>query len=210
MAKENVNQGGEAQRKKGTEQKPTQRPQSMEVSRRGSSLPSYYRGGMMGSPFRMMRRMMEDMDRLFGDFGFGNDLFPMMERGGMGIWSPQVELFEREGDLVIRADLPGMKQDDIRVEVRGNQLMLEGERKSEQEDEQGGVWRSERSYGSFRRTIPLPEGVDLDNVTAKFENGVLEVCMKLPQQEQPRRIEVKGGSAGKEQQPAEGEKPPMH
>jgi HSP20 family protein len=202
---------GEAQRRPGSEQKAMQTEQEKgqrkgaTMTRHRSAMPSRPGGALMGgSPFGMMRRMIEDMDRLFGDFGLGLGADLPIERLGRGLWSPQVEVFEREGNLVVRADLPGMRQEDLRVEVRGDALTIEGERKSEHEEERGGVWRSERSYGSFRRTIPLPEGADVENAEARFENGVLEVTVKMPQQQQARRIEVQSapGEQGKQ-----GEKP---
>lgn len=161
------------------------------------------------SPFGMMRRMMEDMDRMFGGFaGYGGGLG---ELGGG--WSPQLELFEKDGYLVVRADLPGLKEEDVKVEVQAdNTLLIEGERKSEQEDEREGIYRSERSYGSFRRVIALPEGIDAEHAEAKFQNGVLEVCLKLPdekEQAQTRRIQVKGGSQA-QQGGGEQQKPPVH
>jgi HSP20 family protein len=93
-----------------------------------------------------------------------------------------------------RYDLPGTKESDIRVEVMNNTLVLEGERKSGQREERGCVLRSEVSYGSFHRAIPLPDGVDVDSAKASFENGVLEVVLKLPEQHPAKRIEVKSGS----------------
>jgi HSP20 family protein len=109
-------------------------------------------------------------------------------------WAPHVEVVQQDGDLIVRADLPGMKESDIRVEVMNNTLILEGERKSEQREERGGVIRSEVSYGSFHRSIPLPEGVDAEKAKASFENGVLRVALKVPQSRQAKRIEVKSGS----------------
>ena len=85
-----------------------------------------------------------------------------------------MEIFEREGHLVVRADLPGLTEDDVHVEVTDEALTIEGERRSEHEERQGGVFRSERRYGAFRRQIPLPEGVNADQVTASFKDGVLE------------------------------------
>ncbi|RYZ34917.1 MAG: Hsp20/alpha crystallin family protein [Myxococcaceae bacterium] len=174
------------------------------ISRRESQVPAFQRGGAIQSPFGLMRRMMEDMDQLFMDFGPGRG-FPSMGgllRSGGDVeavpWSPQVDVLEQDGNLVVRADLPGMKQEDIRVEVLEDLLILEGERNFEHEEERGGIWRLERGSGSFQRAIPLPEGIDTDNAQARFENGVLEVSMKLPQtKSQGRRIEVKGGASEK-------------
>jgi HSP20 family protein len=172
------------------------------MQRRGSPQGlSRYEGGIMRSPFKMMRRMMEDMDRMFEDFGFGpmSRLMPSFDEIGMALpeptaWLPELEMLERDGNLIVRADLPGLRQEDVRVDIEGDMLTIEGERKSEQETERGGVYHSERSYGSFRRRIRLPRGVDASTCDASFDNGVLEVKLRLPQQQQKRTIAVKSGA----------------
>lgn len=198
---------------------PTQQPsKGVGISRRESYVPASMRDIYSQSPFGLMRRMMEDMDQLFADFGLGSSILSpgmggRIQRGGGelegGIWSPRVDVVEKEGNLVVRADLPGMKQEDIKVEVLEDMLLLEGERSFEHEEEQGGIWRLERGSGSFRRAIPLPEGIDMQNAEARFENGVLEVILKMPEtKSQGRRIEVKGGSGG--QVAAGTQKKPVH
>jgi HSP20 family protein len=152
---------------------------------------------MRMSPFALMRRFTEEMDRMFEDFGMGGNLPATQSTGGpwqgTGFFAPQVEVFEREGQLVVRADLPGLTKDDVRVEVTDNGVLLEGERRYEHEENQEGVYRSERSYGSFRRLVPLPEGVNAENAEATFKNGVLEITMQAPQQQTRRRqIEIQG------------------
>ena len=138
----------------------------------------------LGSPFAFMRRFVSDMDRLFGDFGFApadSWLGPRLERSmGGSSWSPQIDISERDGRILIHADLPGMKQDDIHVNVEEGLLTISGQRSDEHEQNQGGVHRRERSYGSFVRRIALPEGVDPESIQASFENGVLEVSMSAP------------------------------
>ncbi|MGK3999400.1 Hsp20/alpha crystallin family protein [Sorangium sp. So ce1024] len=183
----------------------------MQRQQGGAQLGRYGGAGGFLSPFTMVRRIMEDMDRMFDDFGFGGMLSslrqprPLSEllggRGlsalGAGLWSPHIEVCEREGQLVVKADLPGVTKDDIRVQIQDDSLIIEGERRQEQQEQREGVSYTERSYGSFMRSIPLPEGVQPDDVNASFENGVLEVCLKLPpQQQRGRTIEIKsGGSA---------------
>jgi HSP20 family protein len=193
--------------------------------------------GGRGSPFAMMRRMMEDMDRLFADFGvtqpgllassfFGPDAWSGTEsrdssRGLLGgrdepgrsvasrpganlqrsagaglpstFWAPQVEVFERGSTLVIRADLPGLKREDVDVEVEDDAVVIRGERHNDVEDAREGFYRSERSYGSFYRVIPLPEGVDESKVNATFRDGVLEVTLPRPEERRPtsRRVEIR-------------------
>jgi HSP20 family protein len=164
-----------------------------------------------GSPFSFMRRFSEEMDRLFEDFGFGRgwlapsfgrDFFPAgFGDFGQSVWSPQVEVFERGGQLVVRADLPGLTKDDVKVEVTDKAINISGERKSEHEEKGEGFYRSERSYGSFYRSIPLPEGVNADDANATFRNGVLEITMQAPQRQQRgRRLEIKEGGAGQQEQ----------
>ncbi|WP_433930324.1 Hsp20/alpha crystallin family protein [Sorangium cellulosum] len=182
----------------------------MQRQQGGAQIGRYGGAGGLISPFTMMRRMMEDMDRMFDDLGFGGVLSPYRQarptaeqgggRGlsslGGGLWAPHIEVGERGGQLVVKADLPGVTKDDIRVQVQGDALIIEGERRQEQQEQREGVSYTERSYGSFVRSIPLPEGVQVDDVSATFENGVLEVCLKLPQQQRGRSIEIKsGGSA---------------
>ncbi|KYF62154.1 Hsp20/alpha crystallin family protein [Sorangium cellulosum] len=181
----------------------------MQRQQGGAPIGRYGGAGGLMSPFTMVRRMMEDMDRMFDDLGFGGVLspyrqdHPVTEQGGGrglsslgGLWAPHIEVGERGGQLVVKADLPGVTKDDIRVQVQGDALIIEGERRQEQQEQREGVSYTERSYGSFVRSIPLPEGVQVDDVNATFENGVLEVCLKLPQQQRGRSIEIKsGGSA---------------
>lgn len=133
-------------------------------------------------PFGMLGALHREMNRLFDDFGFGGF--------GRMAWTPQIEVRERDGKLHICADLPGLTRDDVKVEVMDNNLTIEGERRSEQQDERSG-W-SERSYGRFFRSIPLPEGVNPDTAKASFENGVLDIAFDTPKLDKPRgrRIEI--------------------
>jgi HSP20 family protein len=156
-----------------------------------------------GSPFAFMRRFSEEMDRLFEDFGFGRG-FPAPppdlglgrfgEAGG-SLWSPQVEVFERGGQLIVRADLPGMTKDDVNIEVADDALVIRGERREEREENEEGYYHTERSYGSFYRSIPLPAGVDAENANATFRDGVLEITLEAPQrQSRSRRLEIREGT----------------
>lgn len=103
-------------------------------------------------------------------------------------------MVRRGNDLVVSADLPGLKKEDVNVEIREDQLIRQGERRSETATEREGYYRSERSYGKFFRAIPLPPGVDPAQADAQFRDGVLEIRMPMPQQqqaeEQGRRIEI--------------------
>lgn len=146
-------------------------------------------------PLGLMRQLSEDMDRLFEGFGFGRGLVPSfgreMERE---FFAPKIDVFEKEGALCVRADLPGVSRDDVNVELQDEALILSGERKREQESEERGTYRSEVSYGSFQRVIPLPEGADLDKADASFKDGVLNVRIPFEQRraERGRKLEVKG------------------
>jgi HSP20 family protein len=142
-------------------------------------------------PFALMRRMQDDFDRIFG---FGGSRSPAF--GGERIdWSPAVEAFQRGNELVVRAEVPGLSPEDLTVEIGDDALTISGERKIDREEEREGVFRSERSYGSFYRTVPLPEGALADSAKATFKNGVLEVVLQTPPQEvkRGRRIEITQG-----------------
>ncbi len=153
------------------------------------------------SPFTFMRRFSEEMDRLFGE-GFGRDwLSPVVEGSlerltslGNSKFSPQVEVFERNDTLVVRADLPGVTKDKVTIDIANEAVVIRGKRKSEREKDAAGYYRSERSYGNFYRRIPLPEGVRVDRATADFSNGVLEISIPAgePVEGKRRQIEIRG------------------
>jgi HSP20 family molecular chaperone IbpA len=98
----------------------------------------------------------------------------------LNLWSPPIDVSTRDGQLQVHADLPGMRQEDVHVSIHDGVLSISGERANQHEQNRGGVYRRERSYGSFRRDIPLPEAVDAESIKASFENGVLEVTMPMP------------------------------
>jgi HSP20 family protein len=132
-------------------------------------------------PFSFMRRMHEEMDRsLARMFGREGD-------GGPVMWAPAIEVAEREGKFQVRAELAGLKPEDMKVEITDESVIIRGERKSEQEETKGGIYRSERRYGQFYREIPLPEGAKADQAKAQFRDGVLEVTVPAPEQAGKRR-----------------------
>jgi HSP20 family protein len=145
-------------------------------------------------PFGLMRRMQEDMDRLFGDAWGGGRQWPsFVGEGGRTEWAPAIETFQRGNEFVVRAEVPGLSPDDVSVEIGDDALTIQGERKYEHEEEHEGVFRSERSYGSFCRVVPLPEGAMSDSAQGTFKNGVLEVVLQAPSREvrRGRRIEIR-------------------
>ena len=192
--------------------------QELEVSRGGSYAPAL----RYDDPFSMMQQMAAQMDQLFDSLGFGGPGFgpralaPLspfgqrqVARGGgsslPGLWTPQIEVQERENELVVRADLPGIERDDVTVEVEDNRLVIHGERRQEREENERGYYRSERSYGSFHRALQLPEGIDPEEIQATFERGVLEVRMRRPREQQRgRRIEIGGGQGARGAQGGQG------
>jgi HSP20 family protein len=145
------------------------------------------------NPFTLMRRMSEEMDRVFGHT-FGHP------GGSSGGWYPAVDVREQNGQLQVHAELPGLKPEDVKVEVTDDALIIRGERKYEREHQAGKAYRSERRYGEFYREIALPEGVKADQAKAQFNNGVLEVTVPIPEEvsrrrEIPIQTEATSGSA---------------
>jgi len=133
-------------------------------------------------PMVMVRKMSEEMDQLFERF-IGRPMALRMGQGGApGKWMPPVEISQRDSQLVVCADLPGVKKEDVQIEVMHNKLIIEGERREENvQITPQGYRRSERSYGQFYRMIPLPEGVDPDAAQATMRDGVLEIRIPVPE-----------------------------
>lgn len=159
------------------------------LERRGSFLPSLFslspRDFFNTNPFELMRRFTDEMDRAFENFGLTRNWG--YGGGESAFWSPAVEVFERDNNLVVHAELPGLSKDDVKVEMTDDGLVIQGERKREHEEKGEGFYRSERSYGQFYRLIPLPEGANADQATAQFENGILEVSVPVPESQRRRR-----------------------
>jgi HSP20 family protein len=183
-------------------------PRSSHLQRRGE-YPSAFGGfdSFRSSPFSLMRRMSEEMDRLFQNFGqdFGMESggYEGGRQGGRDAygWSPAIEVTQREGKLIVQCELPGVSANDVKVEITNDALILEGERRSEREQNDRGIQRSERQYGAFYRTIPLPEGANIEQANARCENGVLEITIPTPQQREERRsipIQTTGAQAGQQ------------
>jgi HSP20 family protein len=144
-------------------------------------------------PFAMLRDMTKQVERLFEEgnwptFRWPADFFKPVDVA----FKPAIDVFEKDGRLVTKIDLPGMKKEDVTVEVADGYLAIAGERKSEIEEEKEAFYRCEREYGSFYRAVPLPEGVKLEDVKATFNEGVLEVSVPLPAKAKAdvRRVEI--------------------
>jgi HSP20 family protein len=138
---------------------------------------------------REVDSLQSEMNRVFDAF-FGTPA----GNGRLRRWVPPMDLVEADDHLVLRADLPGLERDDVEIEIKDGVLTVSGERKSEQEDKADGFYRVERAYGSFSRSVSLPDGIDPDQVHAEFKNGVLEVRIPKPEERQPHRVEIGAGS----------------
>lgn len=130
-----------------------------------------------------------EMDRLFDSF-FREPFGALEPLWGAGAWSPAMDVAENDKELTVRVELPGIDPKDLEVSVTGNQLVLSGEKKETSEREGKDFHHSETRYGSFRRTVPLPEGIDTENVDAQYANGVLTLHLKKTATAAGKRIEV--------------------
>ena len=157
-----------------------------------------------GGPFEFFDRISDEMDRTFGrvlrDIGFpgGGLLSRRAARGGQGLWTPRVEAFQQGDKFIVRAELPGLKKDDVQVELTNEAITIRGERRVEQQEEREGVYLTEREYGEFYRMIPLPDGVIGESAQATFKDGVLEIALQAPPAEanRGRRLEIQDASGG--------------
>ena len=137
--------------------------------------------GLFGAnPFGLMKRFTEEMDRAFSNFGtsFGTSLGSGPE---IDLWAPPLEVKHKGGDFIVTVELPGIPKEDVKVEVIEDALVVEGEKKMVKEKKEEGFFRTERSYGKFYRSIPLPKGAKTDQIKAELNNGVLEVVIPVPE-----------------------------
>jgi len=130
-----------------------------------------------------------DLHRLF------NTLFEDRDSSVQQRWMPAMDLVEADDHFLLKADLPGLSEEDVAIEVRDNALTISGERKAEHERRERGWYRVERSFGRFSRSLSLPEGVDPESIRASFDRGVLSVTIPKPEQRKPRRIEIGSAAA---------------
>jgi HSP20 family protein len=140
-------------------------------------------------PARELNSIQSEMNRLFSNLTPANG-------SSARRWIPAMDLVESGDEFVLRADLPGLTEDDVSIEIEDRVLTVSGERKSAHEERKDGYYRVERASGSFSRTLRLPEGVDPEAINASFENGVLEVRIPKPEQRKPHRVAISVGSGG--------------
>jgi len=142
------------------------------------------------NPFSLFRRMAAEFDRLTSS--------DLSNRGNEPrTWMPAIEVEQREGNYIIRAELPGLKPDQVNVESTDEAIVISGERTDEHDVERGGMHVTELRYGQFYRSIPLPDGAKTDQIAARFNNGVLEITVPASQEASSgrRRIQVETGTS---------------
>jgi len=145
------------------------------------------------SPFRGFWDMQSQMNRMFNEMLGNLSRSPGRQLEGVTEWAPAVDATEKDGNLVIRAELPGVRPEDVDISLHDNVLTISGERKAEQEEEHGGYYIKERRYGSFSRSFTLPQGTDESKVRARYEHGVLEVTVEgAAVVTEPKRIQIEG------------------
>jgi len=134
-------------------------------------------------PFTVFQQMTSDLDRMLETSAWPSFRWPLLRPRSttdVTAWTPHIDVFEKDNRLVTTIDLPGMKKEDVKVEVSDGHLAISGERKNETEETKRNFYRCEREYGTFYRAVPLPQSVKLEDVKATFADGVLEVSIPLP------------------------------
>jgi HSP20 family protein len=148
-------------------------------------------------PFGLLRRMTAELEHVFDEPFFRGFEWPREFFARTAGWTPAIDVFEKDKCLVTRIDLPGMKKEDVKVELSDGHLAISGERKTEKEEKTENEYRRERSFGSFNRIVPLPKGVKFEDVKATFADGVLEVTVPMPAAVEPaaKRVEIEAPAA---------------
>jgi HSP20 family protein len=181
--------------------------------------PGLMASAFMANPFAFAEAMSEEMDRLFDSYGTtgqgGRELQSGSGRGqqrgqqvglqgrrGLASWAPPMEVLQRGNQIVVRTELPGMKPDDVHIDVEDGMLTISGERQQSREDREEGYFHTERSYGTFARSIALPDNVDEEQIRARYEHGVLEVTVPIPEQQRQRgrRVQIQSGASASDEQ----------
>jgi len=154
-------------------------------------------------PVREIDTLQGEVNRLFSTFFDTPTNRGGTANGALRRWIPAMDLIETGEHFVLKADLPGVAESDVSIELEKNVLAIAGERKAQLEDKHEGYYRLERSSGAFSRSLTLPEGIDAGAVSASFDNGVLEVRIPKPEQAKPQRVQIAVG--GGEPHTIEGE-----
>jgi HSP20 family protein len=138
-------------------------------------------------PFRDMVSIQDEMNKLFDDF-FGRPL--ARTEWTEGVWTPSVDVSEDKDNVIIKAEMPGMKKEDVKISVQNNVLILKGEKKQEKEEKEKNYHRIERSYGSFCRSFQLPTAVKTDKIKASYKDGVLNISLPKTEEVKPKEIPI--------------------
>ena len=140
------------------------------------------------SPWREMTTLQNRFNRMFDDpfFRIGR----LDDDAGMGMWNPTVDLYEKDDNFVIKAELPGVDKKDITIDLKDRVLTLSGERSYDNEVKEENYYRRERSYGKFQRAFTLPADVDSDKIKAEFKDGVLQVQVPKPEEQKPKQVTI--------------------
>lgn len=152
----------------------------------------------MLSPYRGFRDVRSEIEQVFDEM-FNLARRPRQAREQIAEWAPAMDVLSRNGDLVVRAELPGIQQEDVDITIQNGVLTISGEHKVEQEEERGDYYVRERRRGTFRRSLTLPEDVDESKIHARFQDGVLEVTIEgAVAVKEPKRIQIEGGDEDSE------------
>jgi HSP20 family protein len=188
-----------AQKNQGQQGQPATDNQMDKRQARGSNRPEDQNLSLFVSPFALLQRFFtDDMPSLFDDLSGRRGSSAMSRTAeSQGLtWMPKIDVVQRGNELVVRADLPGVKPDDVLVEIGDDAITISGQRQQEHAEENGSVYRYERSYGAFLREIPLPPGAMPDQAKASFKDGVLEITVPAPPEQvsRGRRLEISQGA----------------
>ena len=140
-------------------------------------------------PFRDLVSIQDEMNRLFNDF-FGRVPSRFDTELSQSEWSPSVDISETKDEIMVKAEMPGMKKDDIKITLQDNVLTLRGERKQEKEEKENNFYRIERYYGSFARSFNLPTVVQADRIKASYKDGILSITLPKAEEVKPKQIPI--------------------